>query len=372
MLGRAVWLSAIAGCFNPSPPQGTPCGAGGACPSGQRCNTAGVCVVGPDELVDAPGAVDAPLVPDGTTPPPPGWYATTPLPAARSLLCAVAGGGRVYAIGGSLMGDEQTTVWFASIADNGSLSSWTPTTELPTPTRWHACALDLASESIYVLGGDLGTTAKTVVLRASITSSGVGAWETQPALPSGRRGLGAAVIGGRLYALGGEQADGFELRATVFVAPIGLDGSLGAWTATTSLPMPDYMFGTAVAGDTVYLTGGYTGGLRVDHAIAGDDALGPYEGGTELSRTRERHVSVAVEGHLYVMGGEPVFNGTNLATAERAPITPASVGSWEALPDLIDPVAYAAAAADRGYIYVLGGSTEDDGQLAGVQLLVPP
>lgn len=369
MLARVAWLGALAGCFNPSPQAGTACGEGGTCPSGQRCSATGVCVIGPDDPVDAPTS-DVP-VPDGPPRPAAGWYVGTPMPEARSLLCAVAGQGRLYAIGGSLMGTEQTTVWFASIAGDGALSSWTSTTALPTPTRWHACALDPTTESVYVIGGDLGLTAKAVVLRAPITSTGLGAWVTQPPLPSGRRGLGAAVIGGHLYAIGGEQADGFQLRDTVFVAPISNDGSLGTWTTSTALPMPDYMFGTAVAGNTVYLTGGYNDGKRVHHAIAGAQDLGPYTGGPDLPETRERHVSVAVDDHLFVMGGEVVFNGMNLATAARAPITADSVGSWEALPDMLDPVAYAAGAADRGYIYVLGGSN-GNGQVAGVQLLVPP
>lgn len=366
-------LCVVCACFDPRPRAGAPCGADRACPTGLTCSAEGYCESGPGGG-DADAGIDAPMIPPDVMRPDPGWYAATPLPAARSLLCAVIAGGNLYAIGGSLAGTQAADVWWAPIADNGQLGAWTATTPLPAPNRWHACAVHAGTSSLYVLGGDLGATASTSVLRAPFApSGGLGGWTAVTALPAGRRGFGAVADGDQLFAIAGEEADGFTLRATVFVAPIQAGGALGAWATTTPLPEADYMFGTAALGGTVYLTGGYRGGAAVRRAAIGNGALGPYPTTTALPGTRERHGSVALDGHVYVLGGEPKFGTANLRTALRAPIqADGALGAWQALPDLPDAIAYASAAADpRGYIYVVGGSN-DSGQVAAVSLLVPP
>jgi hypothetical protein len=370
---RALGLLALlAGCFNPRPQPGAPCGANNACPDGLRCDGEGFCVVMPDD-VDAL-VIDSPLPPDGVPRPPPGWYAVTSLPAARSLLCAVAANGNLYAIGGSINQVPQTTAWFAPIAQNGSLGAWTATAALPTATRWHGCAHHAASSSIYVVGGQHPTVdASTQVLRAPIMPGGaLGAWQPQTVLPAARRGHGVAIDNTTLYVIGGEEADGFMLRNTVFGAPIGNDGKVGAWSMLATLPMPDYVFGTASLDGAVFLTGGYTNDRNVYSATATANALGPYVTNNALPGPRERHASVATDGFVYVIGGEPTYQSDNLRTVFRAPIQPGgTLGAWQPLPDLFDAIAYPSSATYDGYIYSIGGSIAA-GQISAVQLLVPP
>src|SRR5256885_4281292 len=85
----------------------------------------------------------------------------------------------------------------------------------------------------------------------------ISSWTAEQALPAPRRGHGAAVVGGVLYVFGGEAGNGFLVQSTVFAAPIAGSGALGAWTTAPALPTADYVFGKAVAGSRIYLTGGY-------------------------------------------------------------------------------------------------------------------
>jgi hypothetical protein len=294
-----------------------------------------------------------------------------PLPEPRSLLCAVAGAGKLYAIGGSLMGESKSDVWVATIGTAGAIGPWTATTPLPTPTRWHGCAIDLATSGIFIVGGDDGADARATVLRADITEEGVGVWSAQTSLPSGRRGLGVVIDQGFIYAVGGEEKNGFELRSTVFVAPIEAGGTLGAWSETTPLPIADYMFGAVTSGGTIYTTGGYANGDGVHFSRVSSGTPAVFDRTTSLPEARERHASVALDGYVYVMGGEVTFGGTRHSSTWRAPVVDGiGLGAWEQLTDMLEPAVYASAVSDRGYIYVVGGTS--DGGLASVRLLVPP
>ena len=68
-----VGVALLAGCFSPTVPANVPCGAGDACPSGQRC-VGGLCTNG-DPAIDAPVStmIDAPdMMIDASIDAPPG------------------------------------------------------------------------------------------------------------------------------------------------------------------------------------------------------------------------------------------------------------------------------------------------------------
>lgn len=367
-----VWfvLLLLASCYQPTVQSGLPCSENGTCPTGQSCDR-GVCVTMPgavdasgtdsslvdaapsdavDAAFDAP--IDAPFVPLA-------WSETTPLPSARSLLCVAAFGNRIYATGGSLQGTSRHDVWMAQIQPNGTLGAWTAMTDLPTSNRWHGCAVDPANPSLYIVGGDNGTTSRADVLRASIntTTGALGAWVAQPSLPAARRGAGVEWTAGTLYVIGGEEADGFVLRDTVFRATTSVTGSAG-WTTQSGLMPADYVFGTAVAGGRIYKTGGYTAdeAVRVS-AIGAGGALGAFTTTTALPGPRQRHVSVADGTYVYALGGEITLGGMNLNTALRATFGLAGgLGAWTALPTIPLALAYSSGVLVNGRIYLVGGS----------------
>lgn len=378
MLQRIGVLAAVlaTACYAPTVTPNLPCGEGEACPFGLTCDR-GLCVSSPAPLDAATdGAADADAAPDGM-PGPPAWIEATPLPAGRSIGCVVAHAKRLYFIGGSLASTARADVWRADIRDDGTLGSWTATTSLPVANRWHACAVDPVHGAIYTTGGDAGdagVNARTVVYRAPVNLDGtLGAWVAQTELPSPRRGHGTWIYQGYLYVIGGEEKDGFEVRDHVYAVAIGAAGTVGGWsTSTNKLPAPDYMFGTAVAGDRVYVTGGYAGHDAVyGTSLGANGANAAFVAATMLPAPRERHVSASDGDEVFVFGGEQSFGGSNLDTALRAPIIPGGgLGAWTALPPAPYAIAYATAAFWNGRMYVAGGS-EDTGVSARVLVLGP-
>src|SRR5436190_665394 len=79
---------------------------------------------------------------------------------------------------------------------------------LPTP-RGGQAVVAAGNGQIYALGGvdDRGRTVATVEAYDPATDR----WVSRAAMPTARSGLGAAFLGGRIYAIGGLSAGGHAL-----------------------------------------------------------------------------------------------------------------------------------------------------------------
>ncbi len=321
----------------------------------------------PDALMDA-------LLPDAMVDAPPvdaSWVAGPDLPVGRTLSCAVAVDGFVFSIAGVASSVNQNRVYRSAIAGR-SLEPWVETTPLPVPTRWHSCAVHAATHSIFVVGGSTVQNDTTgAVFRGAVSSSGDVTWTVQPDLPAPRRGASAVVVGDSLFVLGGEEADGFALRRTIYAALVQGSGNLAPFTTSPSLPSDDYMMGVAASGSRIFVTGGFTGATAVRSASAVGLVVSGFANQTPLVERRERHAASVIAGWLYVTGGEPIFNGQNLVTTQRAPLDiNGSVGMWEPQPDLPEPIAYVASATTAELMYVVGGSA-DNGVTNSVYIFIP-
>ena len=308
---------------------------------------------------------------DGTEPTV--WRATTPLPAPRNLSCAVTLEDRIYVIGGGSVIAQATNafddVLVADVQPDGSLGSWRTLTPLRSGVRWLGCGIDPVTRTIYAVGGDGGSVSLSDVARANVAADGsIGPWLVSPSLPEPRRGHSVVVESGVLYALGGEASDGFAVRSSVFAAPIAADGSLGAWTSVIQLPRADYEFGLATSNGRLYVTGGYTGNDVAMVAPAGQ----AFSATSPLPAPRERHVSVALDGFVYVIGGKTAFGGPDLPDGLRAPIlTDGTLGTWNNIDPPLVASSYSSAVAVRGRIYVFGGTVSTE-LTAAVSVLEPP
>ena len=212
------------------------------------------------------------------------------LPAPRMGYSAVTLGSYVYLIGGYET-NVVATVLRATMQADGTLSSFV---QMPT-TGANAVVLtsprqDMAVAStgnwLYVIGGDTGGTdpLKTVE-RAAINSDGT---ISSFSLVSGvnlvnqRRSHTAAVVGGLLYAIGGQM------------------GGSNAYTVLNSLESA---------------------------SINSDGSIGTFANAGTMTTARVNHRTVVLGNYLYAIGG----TGTN-GSVERAPISGNSLGAFVALP----------------------------------------
>jgi N-acetylneuraminic acid mutarotase len=131
------------------------------------------------------------------------WTTLLPMPTAREHLAAAAVGGKLYVIGGRFSGN----VGAMEVYDP-SIDRWTSLPPLPTPrSGLAAVAID---QRIYVFGGEGNPNAMTgVFAETEVYDTAKLTWGTDTPMAVPRHGIGAGVIGGRIYIPGGAVLQGF-------------------------------------------------------------------------------------------------------------------------------------------------------------------
>jgi MYXO-CTERM domain-containing protein len=290
-----------------------------------------------------------------------GFSTTTPLPAGRRYHAAVAYNGYLYVLGGT-NGAPFADVLYAPINANGTLGSFGAAGTFTTARQGLTSVA--YNGHLYVIGGD----GLNDVQVAAINSDGtVGTFVATSSFVTARTGHSSVAYNGYLYVLGGQS--GTSYFSDVQVAAIIPDGTLGAFSPTTS-------FNTARRGQTsvaadgyLYVAGGSNGGTLGGVEVAPINAngtLGAFRQAAPLSTARFGHTSVTNNGYLYVVGGSGISGDLN--TIERAALKPVGTpGAFVATAGIPSARMYHASVAYNGFLYVIGGTngtSQNDVQVA--------
>jgi hypothetical protein len=177
---------------------------------------------------------------------------------------------------------------------------------------------------------------------------------------------GSANGGPRLYVFGGMA--GAVNVATVLMADVRADGTLGAWQPGPSLPETrTYLQATTGIG-FVALAGGSTGAGESTATLiarAEDGGLGPWATLGQFGVPRIRHGIALENGRLYVIGGTN-NGGDAIGDVQFAPISATSVGPWAATSSLPATRSRTAVASTPTAVYVFGGTDTGSTPVASV------
>lgn len=238
------------------------------------------------------------------------WGTTTPLPEGRGAASAVVWNDFVYLIGGcGPIGGERNTVFYAQIGSDGTIGNWTTTT--PLPLGLQSVAGFVWKEVIYVAGGWTGSEHRSTVYYAETNPDGsLASWHTTTSLPSPRAGMCALVYDDVVYMIGGLNSGG-SLNSVIY-ASINLDGTLGPWIDTTSLPESRSYVRAVLIGDSIYVVGGETWDTVVETpkktvfetAVKPDRTVGDWTQLQDLPEARLGHTVIAFQNRIYAIGGE--------------------------------------------------------------------
>lgn len=169
-------------------------------------------------------------------------------------------------------------------------------------------------------------------------------WTQKAWMPTSRDGLAAAMLGGNVYAIGGE--DGLGLAyGTVEI----YDPSSDAWSTGPAMPTPRFLLAAVAAGGTIYAIGG-TNGTDLSTVEAYDPATASWGAKAGLTTARRGLAAAAVGGTIYAIGG---VNGGGIVAAVEA--YDPDTDSWVTKAPLPVPMEFLAAATVGGTVYVLGG-----------------
>jgi N-acetylneuraminic acid mutarotase len=222
--------------------------------------------------------------------------ATTPVPLDHALL--VERRGDLYVVGGYSNRDASDRMWRWS----PETRTWTELASLEVARG--ALAGAVIGDKLYAVGGS------PLSLAGDIQPNGVleiydfeaDVWESGPELPVDREHHGAAAIDGMLYVVGGRGDDDLSLDSLM-----RFDPATGRWEELP--PLPEGSGGLAAVeheGELVAIGGGDDGDGWVTGATwAFDPETSRWRRLADLNVPRHGHAAVSADGRLLVFGGSP-------------------------------------------------------------------
>jgi len=270
---------------------------------------------------------------------------TTALPRSLSRPAAVVGlDGRIYVFGGAAYGAESATTYIYDPLAN----VWSTGAPMPT-AREGVRAATLPDGRIAVLGGGslCGTSLcdhGVVYDRVEVYDPAANSWATLPHMLTPRYRPAVALLGGRLYAVGGSDGGSVVAGAEAF------DLTTGVWSVAPSLPHPVQAAATIVdALGRMYVAGGADNSGNVNTLFIFDGAS--WRSGAALPEpTADMNGALGPDGQFYVIGG---YDRTWVSTVQ---VYDTIRDRWTIGTSLPAPTCCTGAVMDGNRLYAIGGA----------------
>jgi N-acetylneuraminic acid mutarotase len=258
----------------------------------------------------------------------------------RTEVAAAALGREIAVVGGFLRSGRNTG---RADAYSPARNRWRRLPDLPVSVD-HAMAAGVAGR-LYVIGGY----GPGSVARSTAFVFRLGRWTPLPPMPAPRAAGGAAIVGGKLYVVGGVEAPG-RLAGEAFA----FDLETARWTLIRG-PRAREHLGAAALGGRVYAVAGRTSGLdtNLDVVEAFDPRSGRWRAVPPLPGKRGGTAAAAVAGRLLSAGGEEP-GGTIATVFAYSPAT----RHWTQLPRMRTSRHGLGLVGWRGRVFALGGGPQ--------------
>ncbi len=222
------------------------------------------------------------------------WLPRARKPTPVSNFGAAVIGGKVYAVGGCTSGGGISD---ALEVYDPARDAWSVLNPMPVPLCAHAVAA--VDDRLYVFGGWDGVRYVSDVLMYDPATD---AWEQRTPMPVARGFLGAAALDGRIYVVGGYDGRREYALAHRYDPAADARGE-AAWEALPAMTEPRGGLGVAVEGGALYaMGGGWRGGLEYNERF--DPLSNTWSRVDSPLRTQWRNPGVAALGpKVYVVGG---------------------------------------------------------------------
>jgi N-acetylneuraminic acid mutarotase len=217
---------------------------------------------------------------------------------------------------------------------------WTPGGQIPEGVN-HA-GFTAVGGKLYIIGGFREATfSPTGAVR--IYDPATRGWRDGAPMPTPRGALALAAVDGKIHAIGGNVADASALSPHEHGArqednSVGThevyDPVTGRWTRLAPMPTPRNHLGAAVVAGKIHAVGGRVNGNMelTTHEIY-DPVSNAWTTGPPLPTGRSGIAVVAHDQRIYVFGGETVRTFTSQTFREAERFDPAT-GRWDRLPPM--------------------------------------
>lgn len=230
------------------------------------------------------------------------WSTAKSMPTPRTDFGSVEISGKIYVVGGiSQLTNNGTPQGTVEVMDT-STNTWSTGASMPTPR--YGLGLTVLGGKIYAIGGeDQYGWLNNVEIYDPVTNT----WTKKTAMPTKRSYLGIEIANGKIYAIGGTNADSvyqYFLNTVEEYNPV-----TNTWTAKASMPSYRAYFGTSVVDNKIYAIGG----IDASGYVSSVEVYSPQNNTwTQKSLLQTGRFTPGVEafnGMIYVVGGSNIYAG---------------------------------------------------------------
>jgi N-acetylneuraminic acid mutarotase len=287
------------------------------------------------------------------------WSTVAPSPIGRSEALGATVDGKLYVFGG-YTDTTYTPTRRADVYDPLS-NRWTHIKHMPKGLTHTGTAVDEVNNDIYLAGGYIeqadgsGQTFGTKnVWKYDVETD---TWTHMPSLPQARASGELSLLHGKLHFFGGTNIKRTQDMGNHWV--LSLNGGTN-WTSAAPLPNPRTHMGDAVIGGKIYAIGGQHGH---DHNLVTQDSVHAWNPGANTwTAVRSlpkalSHISSStfvMDGRVIVAGGE-TYHGSKGTVADVMAYDPV-FNSWTALTSLPAPRRSGVASSIGNQIFYTTGS----------------
>jgi len=224
----------------------------------------------------------------------------------RMSAVAAASDKEIFVLGGSNGIDRFST----GECYNIDKRTWSAMPPMNTPRS--GCAIVALADKLLVLGG---LDSDRVYNSVEMFSATDGHWRSGPSMQTRRFALAAAILEDQIFAIGGgtgsEILDTVEVIPTSAVAQSGKDQQPVNWEMSGALPCPRLGSGAAVVGGKLFVVGGFNEvSQHLDLVDCFDPQTKVWSSVISMSRPRSSCMVAELNGKLFVCGGYDGFERT--------------------------------------------------------------
>jgi N-acetylneuraminic acid mutarotase len=189
------------------------------------------------------------------------WTRKTDMPTGRSVAATVAVDGKIYVIGGNGNGGVNFTFPTVEVYDPAT-DTWTRKADMPT-ARWSPAA-DVVDGKIYVFGGGRRYSAnafppfdETPIVE--VYDPATDTWSRASDMPRARFAHSATAVSGKIYIIGGADADVHPVPSEGFLMVDVYDPATDTWTTAADIPAGAPHHTAGVVDGKIYTFGRWMG-----------------------------------------------------------------------------------------------------------------
>jgi N-acetylneuraminic acid mutarotase len=276
------------------------------------------------------------------------WSVGGQLTAERSESAAAVINGKIYVLGGTALGREDSPIYQEF---DPATKTWRDLAPMPRGASHVGVAA--LNGKIYVAGGFTANVHKNPVDQFAEYDVAANSWRVLAPISSPRGSVGLATVGGKLHVIGGRGPD----AKTVGTHEV-YDPATGKWSMAAPLPVARDHLGIVAMGGKIYIVGGRTDATVDNTALTDvyDPATDKWQSLAPMPTKRSSGGIAVSRGQIVYFGGE-CKNPQTRATFDENEAYDPKADRWTTLAKPSTGLHAQGAAAIGDTVYFFGGTS---------------